>query len=489
MKKITILTFIISLMVASSIMAQTTYYVSASGGSITTGADGSAALPFINVGLAINAAVTGDTIIIDGTAGPVNQNSQSSIDFTKNNLTITGINPPVIINGSGLLPGLRMFNVQAGLTVTFSGITFTGVVDGGQGAVMTGQLGSAIIIDDCVFDNNSALGGNGGAIYMPAGNLDIKNSLFKNNSCRENPLAVPAVTARRGGAIYTNGLSNVSITNSTFYNNSADNRGGAIYMAASPVGTPGSFTMTNCTVAGNSLNFDNISRSGGVRIDANITTLIQNSLLYGNTYLTTDIDTGLPTTSPSDFAIAGLAGTTLLTVRNSIIGQVAGGTIFGDIDENSVIALAALDLIYTEIEDGTSEFVKYENATYPVLRGDATLLLPITTDQGGNSRAAGNDVGAWASGFTTVLSTTSNKLASSLNVFYTQTNKSINIINPLDLDVSLEVYSLLGTKVLSLGRINTAEPVSVSSLNSGLYLLLAKSTTNGASTTKKFIVN
>ena len=83
----------------------------------------------------------------------------------------------------------------------------------------------------------------------------------------------------------------------------------------------------------------------------------------------------------------------------------------------------------------------------------------------------------------------SNELASSLNVYYTQSNKSINIINPLDVDVSVEVYSLLGAKVLSLGKINAGVPVSVSSLNSGLYLLLAKSTTSGASTTKKFIVN
>ena len=178
MKKITILTFIMSLMVASSMMAQTTYYVSASG---VGGADGSMANPFGNLGLAVGAAVSGDTIIIDGSNGPIPHNSSSVLDFTKNDLTIIGTVPlPAILDGALIAANARMFFLQNDVTVSFSGITFTGVPTGGQGAVIQAQSGCVVNIDDCVFDNNAAYGGHGGAISLSGATLNIINSLFKN---------------------------------------------------------------------------------------------------------------------------------------------------------------------------------------------------------------------------------------------------------------------------------------------------------------------
>lgn len=129
--------------------------------------------------------------------------------------------------------------------------TGTATLDGG-GALFLERTTSAII-NETVFDGNSA-GNDGGAIYAySAQNLQIKNSEFNNNTANSHGGAInfDSVTknsdtynvdntkfnnnsAEYGGAIAVQGSSSspgrgISINNSKFNTNHSETRGGAIY--------------------------------------------------------------------------------------------------------------------------------------------------------------------------------------------------------------------------------------------------------------------
>ena len=54
--------------------------------------------------------------------------------------------------------------------------------------------------------------------------------------------------------------------------------------------------------------------------------------------------------------------------------------------------------------------------------------------------------------------------------------------------VSLEIYNLLGTKVISRKNASKDENISASSLQSGVYILVAKGSEN-KTFAKKFVIN
>lgn len=88
--------------------------------------------------------------------------------------------------------------------------------DGDCGAlyigVGTGTAGAHSVIDNVLFENNTAYS-NGGALSGAASNVNITNDKFKNNS------------AWYGGAIYWNGGANVNIDKNEFIANSANSAG------------------------------------------------------------------------------------------------------------------------------------------------------------------------------------------------------------------------------------------------------------------------
>ena len=117
---------------------------------------------------------------------------------------------------------------SGGVTINYS--TFT---DNPNGAIVNDIFGSSVTISDTIFTNNSAE--NGGAIQN--GHITITNSTFTGNSATES-----------GGAISTNKW--VTISDSTFMNNTAKN-GGAI-ASDSKLANGGSLTITNTTFRDNS---------------------------------------------------------------------------------------------------------------------------------------------------------------------------------------------------------------------------------------------
>jgi hypothetical protein len=173
-------------------------------------------------------------------------------------LTIQSIGKPVTLTGAG---SLELFQVLQGAsgpgTLTLINLTISGGSTGGLvlngGAIDTNGV---VILSNCVFsDNTSPIGG--GAIFVnDQGSATINGTVFSQN-------AATGGYNSQGGAILNNGT--LTITNSTFENNTAVGRrgdsttsntglpagGGAIYStgSASTVTISGS-TFTQNTAKG-----------------------------------------------------------------------------------------------------------------------------------------------------------------------------------------------------------------------------------------------
>ena len=133
-----------------------------------------------------------------------------------------------------------------------------------------------ITIANCIFDGNTAQGG--GALYIRECNLTVKDSIFRHNDSTNNGGAV-VVHGDTSGGIYCTPY----FENCLFYDNKANNRGGALYndnYARS--------TLMNCTIVDNIAN--NGLGAGGMfgggimnwsSVSTSFTTLI-NSIVYYN---------------------------------------------------------------------------------------------------------------------------------------------------------------------------------------------------------------
>ena len=187
--------------------------------------------------------------------------------------------------------------------------------------------GGDVLIDSCVIENNdlSAVANSNGAAILAvlpsAGiilNMDVKNTLFKNNKVASYGGAISTYETNAissgtlnmkytncafvennsgtglGGAIYVNNslagttsntTANVSFINTTFYNNVAGAAsGGAIGVYSLLANSK--FDMINCTVSGNKVSGTTGAAGAGVRFlkgsSAGIRT-IKNSILENNT--------------------------------------------------------------------------------------------------------------------------------------------------------------------------------------------------------------
>ncbi|KAM9981472.1 hypothetical protein ACTFIY_003772 [Dictyostelium cf. discoideum] len=104
--------------------------------------------------------------------------------------------------------------------VSFENCLFRDNVGGTSGALFYNSQSSAHI-ENCIFENNKASKGDGGAIYLPAGTakLQIRNSIFKNNN------------AINGGGIYC-AYQYLTMNSNKFISNTALKSGGGLYTLA-----------------------------------------------------------------------------------------------------------------------------------------------------------------------------------------------------------------------------------------------------------------
>ena len=411
------------------------YYVKVDG----DGSDGlTEATAFTTINTAVQTASNGDIIIL---VGALNQSGVLGIDKS---LSFKGQSDAVVTATD------RMFNISAGgLNISFEDITFQNVTTTLQGAVFNLTQASDLIITDCVFENNTS-SANGGAILAGStGTLTISGSLFNNNS------------GSRGGAIAVTTIGRqLVMSNCTFVNNIATgNDGGAIYLG----GANANSSIINTTVFNNTvINATlNQSKGGGIRLEGDRPFTISNSLIYGNF-----VDNG----SETAISNIGVTPNTVVSLTNSITNNIepALDAAAGDVFASSIIDadLSASNLMFNT----ATGFVEY-------------VAVAATEDSPIDFGSDGNDAGSWDSGLVLSLD---DLLKSKVSIYVNHTFKTIEINHDLDERLSVELFNILGSRIMDVQNSAKTQSLDVSSLKTGIYILLGKS--SGTSFSKKILI-
>ena len=221
------------------------------------------------IGLA-NSSAGDNTIEFDGTVFSVAQTinltgGQLELSNTSGTETITGPAAGLTVSGGGLS---RVFEIDAGVTSSISGLTITGGnVSGGAGLA---NFGGTTTLTDCTVSGNSAV--SGGGVYTGIyGTTTLNNSTISGNSAYGNGggvydflgattlagCTISGNSAGHGGGVY-NFVGATTLSDCTISGNFATNGGGLAVLF-------GTSTLTNCTFSGDiaSANGGGLYNNGG----------------------------------------------------------------------------------------------------------------------------------------------------------------------------------------------------------------------------------
>src|SRR5262249_8939643 len=158
-------------------------------------------------------------------------------------------------------------------SITITGSTFNNnkTTNGGNGAAIGGDNNTSMGIQSCTFTNNKT-SGNGRAVDIGVTSMTIDNSTFDSNTAGD------ATHPASGGGLFTGYT--VTITRSTFSNNSATQFGGGAFTG----GNDGTMlTATNCTFSGNTAGMG----GGGLATGGGSGQLILSNVTIANNTATT----------------------------------------------------------------------------------------------------------------------------------------------------------------------------------------------------------
>lgn len=163
---------------------------------------------FTDLKALIDNATAGDTITLDR-----NYVHNSSTDSS---ITSIAVGKAITIDGNGhIIDGNNTSKAFVNTSnVSYNSITFQNCTGARGGAL---QIAGSVNISNCVFKNNSAGSYGGGALYAQSSfttqNITITGSTFINNT-----------STSKGGAMYIEGSKNIlNMSNSTVHSNTASN--------------------------------------------------------------------------------------------------------------------------------------------------------------------------------------------------------------------------------------------------------------------------
>ena len=459
----------------------TNYYVEEFGDDTNTGTSPGTAVSTVKK--AYNLAKEGSTINI---SGAVIQNSKISVQKSMN---FMGTDNATILPDANKQGTDRLFHIsKPNLNVHFSDITFKGNKESSiNGGAINMNTDSNLTFVNSIFDDNSTGGVDkaGGGLFFSEGNVTITNSIFKNNLARGNGGAISG--SGDGTLIITNSLfinntaaninkidgngdranggainifgdgRKVIMSKNTFYNNQATFQGGGLYFG----GLNATSNLENITVFGNKviLTSAEAGKAGGIRIEGNRNFEIKNSLIYDNLL-------GDTVNPESDINITSVVQ---LNFINSLSGISEGFESDDTYDSSKIDAiLASSNLRFNE----TSGKVEYDEAP----NGDDTPI-DFGTD--------GNDAGAWNSNVTLSVED-ENLLSKKILISYNRERKIIRLLNTIEKPVTIEIYNLLGSRVLALNDIAKEIFIDANAFKNSIYILKAK--VNNKFFSKKFII-
>ena len=253
--------------------------------------DGSCSAPDCTLREAITLSSGGDTINFEATIAGSTINLASTL-IIDHHLIIDNSNHKnrVILNGQGLD---NIMDVSYGVSLTVKKVSFVSGLSSGGG--INSDHGN-VTISYCNFTSNGSVNAAGGALRNYLGTMDITYANFSSNS------------GNNGGAIYNYG--HLSISDSTFEDNTARSYGGAIYNSLGSISdmsllianstfsgnattdydggaiyndSYGPLEITNSTFEGNTA----ANRGGGIFSDSSTNSLITHSTFSGNSAVST----------------------------------------------------------------------------------------------------------------------------------------------------------------------------------------------------------
>ncbi len=238
--------------------------------------------------------------------------------------------------------GGAMFSSSSQLSIGQSSFITNGT--SWHGGAMHNASCNPVLISDCDFNGNSALSGDGGALYNYLTSTHVSNSSFSANT-----------TGVNGGAI-ANFTCDPVFINVSVSNNTASARGGGIFNS---VCSP---TMINVTINGNQAEY------GGGIFNRYSYGIISNSILFGNSALQAAPNLANGVSSPTVFfsLIGGSGGSKLW---QPVWGTNGGGNI---------------DAASSPFVTGTNELVVGSAAINAGL--SSLYTSTVASDQQGNPR-------------------------------------------------------------------------------------------------------
>ncbi|MGC3988995.1 MAG: hypothetical protein QM796_04780 [Chthoniobacteraceae bacterium] len=203
----------------------------------------------------------GDRIVFSGKlAGTIELDSTIDIGHR---LSIIG-NGQITLDGGG---NTELIEIDAG-AVVIKRLTLAN----GYDTVAGGAISSAgnLTLSHCTFTDNTA--GEGGAISAGGAHLSIHDCVFENNS------ATAEISAGEGGAVDIAASTHAQISDSQFVANTANNRGGAIYVSAGS----SSLVLKGDHFLENQVTSNYSSAGGAIYDEGGKSLLIKGSVFSGN---------------------------------------------------------------------------------------------------------------------------------------------------------------------------------------------------------------
>jgi len=409
---------------------------------------------------------------------------------------------------------------------SFSGNTAT------KGGALYIQAGN-VVMDSCVFENNdlSATAGTwGGAIYSyptstTAGplNLEIKNSLFKNNKAETQggaiwigeTVATPTNlkflncafidnstvngsatgTAGMGGAVYinnaiANAVSKTAFINSTFKGNQAGATTAGVFLVNSLLANS-TLDLINCTVSGNQVAGTTGATGAAIRFlkgaAAGVRT-IKNSIIENNLAVDANLanaadyaDLGMEEiVDPVTFVASPsyVAGTTLI-IEKSLIGSCKNADFETQFPMSKVNYVFELNGSIKNSYKAKLGVFDEEMNYFPVLAGSEAIgygstsylsgLTPsVITDQIGRTRPWTNcTAGAWEFNNSTGL----NNATSQTFTAYRNSNNQLVVESNSSNKGMITVCNMMGQTVAS-AQISSELTTINKAINAGIYMVM-----------------
>ncbi|WP_455587596.1 right-handed parallel beta-helix repeat-containing protein [Bacteroides sp.] len=332
-------------------------------------------------------AITVDSksLTIDG----LNQTTGNKIKFTgaKQTLSMKGACTILIKNCifTGKNKAQALF-VQTGANLNILDCEFIKNSHSSSGGVIGISQDVICSIKNCLFDGNSAVGGDGGCIriYNNA-KVTIENSTFKNNS-----------SSASGGVIYmysTNTKNEtafaLTITNSTFVNNYAGNRGGAIYIYSRDTTKPlDDVKIINSTITAN---YSTKNLGGGIFVCSNTNcsskVVLVNTIIAGNTGGLVDdayfVPTDLGYWKGDKNAEGEIARDYSWEIKNCIFGaaySTSDDTQLNNVDQSALFDNSSIRVTNFASSNIFTSLYKLDNTVFPDIEGDEVWSPALTND-------------------------------------------------------------------------------------------------------------